>query len=167
MSILGLQIAHAAGARVAITSSSDAKLARARELSADITINYATDPDWPAALMAATAGRGADVVLETGGFATLSRSIAAAAPRGRIAIIGALAGNDGEGLPNYGTIIGKTLTIGGVASGSRAMLAELLRFAAARPILPVVDRRFPFADVPAAYAHLRSGRNFGKVVVPR
>lgn len=67
VSIAALQIAKAAGARVAITSSSDDKLAIARTLGADITINYRTTPDWSVALMAATGGVGADVVVETGG----------------------------------------------------------------------------------------------------
>ena len=165
MSIAALQIAKAAGARVAITSSSDDKLAKARDLGADITINYRTTPDWPAALMTATGGAGADIVVETGGFATLSQSIAAAASNGRIAIIGALAGNAAEGLTNYGTIIGKNLLIGGIASGSRAMLLNLVRAAEANGIVPVVDRSFAFADAPAAYAYLDSAAHMGKVVI--
>ena len=91
VSIFALQIAKASGARVAITSSSDAKLATARALGADITINYATT-DWAAALNEATGGKGADIVVETGGQATLGQSIAAAAVGGRIVVIGALGG---------------------------------------------------------------------------
>jgi NADPH:quinone reductase-like Zn-dependent oxidoreductase len=165
VSIGALQIAKAAGARVAITSSSDEKLARARDLGADITINYRTTPDWAAALLAATGGAGADIVVETGGFATLTQSIAAAAAGGRIAIIGALAGNAADGLPNYGSIIGKNLIIGGIASGSRAMLARLLNAADVNTIVPVIDRSFAFDDAPAAYAHLKSGTHLGKVVI--
>jgi NADPH:quinone reductase-like Zn-dependent oxidoreductase len=165
VSITAPQIAKAAGARVAITSSSDEKLARARELGADITINYRTTPDWPAALLAETGGAGADIVVETGGFATLTQSIAAAAAGGRIAIIGALAGNAADGLPNYGSIIGKNLLIGGIASGSRAMLARLLNAAEINNIVPVIDSSFAFDDAPAAYAHLKSGTHLGKVVI--
>jgi NADPH:quinone reductase-like Zn-dependent oxidoreductase len=165
VSIAALQIAKAAGARVAITSSSDDKLARARELGADITINYRTNPDWPAALLAATRGAGADAVVETGGFATLSQSIAAAAVGGRIAIIGALAGNAAEGLPNYGSIIGKNLVIGGIASGSRTMLERLVRTVEATGIAPVIDRSFAFEDARAAYGYLKSGAHLGKVMI--
>ena len=82
-----------------------------------------------------------------------------------IAIIGALAGNVAEGLPNYGTIIGKNLVIGGIASGSRAMLARLVRAAAANGIVPVVDRSFAFDEAPAAYAYLKSGAHLGKVMI--
>lgn len=165
VSIAALQIAKSAGARVAITSSDNDKLARARALGADITINYRTTPDWAAALMDATAGAGADIVVETGGFATLSQSIAAAATGGRIAIIGALGGNVAEALPNYGSIIGKSLVLGGIAAGSRAMLARLVRAVEANGITPVIDRSFSFGDASAAYAYLKSGRHLGKVAI--
>lgn len=165
VSIAALQIAKAAGARVAITSSSDDKLARARALGADITINYRTTPDWAAALLEASGGAGADVVVETGGFATLGQSLSAAAVSGRVAVIGALAGNAGEPLLNYGSIIGKNLVLGGIAAGSRAMLARLVRAVEANGILPVIDSSFAFDEAPAAYAHLKSGTHFGKVVI--
>ena len=165
VSIAALQIAKAAGARAAITSSSDDKLARAKELGADILINYRTSPDWAAALLAATGGVGADIVMETGGLATLGQSITAAAAGGRIAIIGALAGNIVDGLPNYGSIIGKNLIIGGIASGSRAMLAELVRAAELNGFDPVIDRSFGFDEAPAAYAYLKSAAHLGKVII--
>jgi NADPH:quinone reductase-like Zn-dependent oxidoreductase len=165
VSILALQIAKAAGARVAITSSSDDKLARARSVGADITINYRTTPDWSEALLEATSGQGADIIVETGGFATLSQSVAAAAVGGRIAVIGALAGRTDEGLSNYGSIIGKGLVIGGIAEGSRAMLSRLVRAADANWIVPVVDRRFAFDEAPAAYDYLQKGAHFGKVMI--
>ena len=165
VSIYALKIAKAAGARVAITSSSDAKLDLARSLGADYGINYRTTPDWPAELLKQTGGRGADIVVETGGQATLAQSIAAAAPNGRIVIIGSLAGAASEGLPNFGTIIGKNLTIKGIAEGSRAMLARLLRAVEANGIQPVIDKVFPFAEAGAAYAYLKSGAHVGKVLI--
>jgi NADPH:quinone reductase-like Zn-dependent oxidoreductase len=165
VSIFALQIARACGARVAITSSSDAKLAAARALGADILVNYRTTPDWAAEVSAATGGAGADIVVETGGQATLSQSIAAAAVNGRIVVIGALAGAAAGGLANYGTIIGKSLTLRGIAEGSRAMLADLVRGVAANGIAPVIDRKFAFADAPAAYAYLKSGEHLGKVLI--
>jgi NADPH:quinone reductase-like Zn-dependent oxidoreductase len=165
VSIFALQIAKAKGARVAITSSSDEKLAFAKSLGADIGINYRTTPDWPAELMKATGNQGADIVVETGGQATLSQSIAAAAPNGRIVIIGALAGAASEGLPNYGTIIGKNLTLKGIAEGSRAMLAALVDTVAAHDIEPVIDRTFSFEEAPDAYRYLKSGTHVGKVII--
>jgi NADPH:quinone reductase-like Zn-dependent oxidoreductase len=165
VAIFALQIARLHGARVAITSSSDEKLALARELGADITINYRTTPDWAAALMTATGGRGADIVVETGGLSTLPQSIAAAAVNGRIAIIGALAGPPSEGIPNFSTIIGKNLTLRGIAEGSRAMLASLVRAVEVGGMKPVIDREFPFSEAAKAYAYLKSGKHLGKVMI--
>lgn len=163
VAIFALQIAKLAGARVAITSSSDEKLVRARKLGADVTTNYRTTPEWGAAVVAETGG--ADIIVETGGFATLPQSIAAAAVNGRIAIIGALGGATDQGLPNFSTIIGKNLTLHGIAEGSRAMLAALVDAAAAGCLQPVIDREFTFADTPAAYAYLKSGEHLGKVLI--
>ncbi|MGA1797248.1 NAD(P)-dependent alcohol dehydrogenase [Sphingomonas sp. 4RDLI-65] len=165
VSIYALKIAVANGACVAITSSSDEKLAFAKSLGADILVNYRTTPDWAAEVMKQTGGKGADIVVETGGQATLSQSIAAAAPNGRIVIIGALAGAATGGLPNYGAIIGKNLTLKGIAEGSRAMLVRLLRAVEANTIMPVIDKVFAFDDAAEAYAHLKSGNHVGKVLI--
>jgi len=164
VSIFALQIAKMHGARVCITSSSDEKLAVARKLGADVTINYRTTPDWAAVAFEALGG-GADIVVETGGQATLSQSIAAAAANGRIAIIGALAGTAGQGLPNFGTIIGKNLHICGIAEGSRAMLDALVKAAAANNLVPVIDKVFPFDRAAEAYAYLQAGDHLGKVMI--
>jgi NADPH:quinone reductase-like Zn-dependent oxidoreductase len=165
VSIFALQIAKMHGARVAITSSSDEKLAIARRLGADITINYRTSPDWPTELLAATGGAGADIVVETGGLATLPQSIAAAAVNGRIVIIGALAGAPGAGLPNFPSIIGKNLTLRGIAEGSRAMLAAMVRAVDVSGMRAVIDREFAFDQAAEAYAHLKSGDHLGKVMI--
>ncbi len=164
VSLFALQIARMHGARVAITSSSDEKLAQARALGADVTINYRSEPDWAAAVMAAT-GKGADIVVETGGQATLSQSIAASAPGARIAIIGALGGAAGAGLPNFGSIIGKGITLHGIAAGSRAMLVDFVAAASANTLTPVIGATFPFARAAEAYAYLQSGAGMGKVLL--
>lgn len=163
VAIFALQIARAAGARVAITSSSDDKLARAREFGADFTFNYRANPEWGAAVFEQTGG--ADIVVETGGFATLPQSIAAAAVNGRIAIIGALGGPPESGLPNFSTIIGKNLTLRGITEGSRAMLAALVETVATNRIQPVIDREFSFTDAAAAYGYLKTGDHLGKVMI--
>lgn len=164
VAISALEIAKASGARVAITSSSDEKLELARSLGADITINYRTTPEWGAELMERTGNAGADIVVETGGPGTLGQSIAAAAVNGRIVIIGVTAGA-GTALPNYGTIIGKNLSLRGIANGSRAMLTRYLRAVEVNGIEPVVQKSFSFDDAPAAYAYLASAEHVGKVVI--
>lgn len=164
VAIFALQIAKANGARVAITSSSDEKLAQARALGADITINYRTHPDWAAELMAQTGQKGADIIVETGGQGTLGQSIAAAAVNGRIVIIGVTAGQ-GVALSNYGTIIGKNLTLKGIANGSRSMLVALLRAVEANGIKTVVNKMFAFDDAAGAYAYLADAGHVGKVLI--
>ena len=165
VSIFALQIAKALGARVAITSSNDDKLASCRALGADITINYRAAPDWAGALIAQTDGKGADIIIETAGYENLGQSIAAAAVNGRIALIGALAGQPGASLPNFGGIIGKNLVLKGITSGSRAMLCDLVNLVATSGLEPVVDRVFPFDDAALAYAHLEGGGHLGKVMI--
>jgi NADPH:quinone reductase-like Zn-dependent oxidoreductase len=165
VSIFALQIARMHGARVAVTSSSDAKLAEARAMGAEFTVNYAARPDWAAALADATGGRGPDIVVETGGGATLTQSIAAAAPNGRIVLIGSLSGGFGGEIPNLASLIGKHLTIEGIAAGNRRMLEELIRAADVEGLNPRIDAVFPFAEAPAAYARLHAGGHMGKIMI--
>ncbi len=153
------------GAQVVITSSSDAKLERAKALGADFAINYARRPDWAAAVLEATDGRGADIVVETGGGATISQSIAAAAPNGRVAIIGSLSGGFVAEAPNFATLIGKNLMLKGIAAGNRRMLQDFITAAAANGLDPQVDRVYSVTDAPAAYARLKSGDHVGKLMV--
>ena len=167
VSMIALQIARMHGARVAVTSSSPGKLDIAREMGADITIDYRSEPEWGAALMRADPG-GADIVIETGGLATLSQSIAAAAPNGRIVLIGALGAttaNAAASIPNFSSIVGKNLVLRGITVGSRSMLAALVKAAAAGALRPVISRVFPFDEAAAAYAYLASAEHVGKVMI--
>ncbi|AUX69110.1 hypothetical protein CHX26_05985 [Porphyrobacter sp. HT-58-2] len=166
VSIFALLLAKALGARFAITSSSDAKLDRALALGADYAINYRDRPDWGAALLEATGGRGADVVVDTLGFAALGETIAACAPNARIGTLGALAGSPQDvASASQGALIGKNIAIKGIASGSRAMLEKALGVFAAHGLAIPVDHEFAFADAPAAFACLDDGGHFGKVVI--
>jgi NADPH:quinone reductase-like Zn-dependent oxidoreductase len=164
VSMLALQIAGMAGARVAITSSSDSKLAIARDVGADITVNYRNDPDWPATVRAATGGRGVDIVVETVGLATLTQSLSCCAPNARIGLLGALGGRPEKGVELGGLILGNTV-LKGITSGSRQMLQDLLTAFAVNGVRPRIDRVFPFADTPAAYDYLARAGHIGKVVV--
>ena len=164
VSVLALQLAKMHGARVAITSSSDEKLDRVRALGADITINYQRHPDWAKEVLRETGGAGADIIVETGGFATLTHSIAAAAPNARIVMIGALGGGD-AGLPNFSTIVGKNLTIRGITAGHRRQLEALVRAAAVNGLTPLIGQRFEFDEAPEAYRALKAGSAIGKVMI--
>lgn len=163
VSVMALQLAKAAGARVLITSSSEQKLERARALGADHTINYRTTPDWDAQVLELTDGHGADLVVETGGAETFARSLNAAAYGGTLFTVGFLSGaNAAVGLF---PIIVKALRVLGNNTGSVADLRDAARAIAAARIQPVVDARFQLDDVAAAYAHMQAGRHFGKIAI--
>lgn len=163
VALFGLQLAAAHGAKVIVTSSSDAKLSRARALGAWKTINYKTQPAWDAAALDITEGRGVDHILELGGPDTYDRSIAAIAPGGRIAQIGVLTGFASR--PNILPLQFKNASIDGICVGSVQHFERLNQFLSAHRIRPVIDKTFAFDDAPAAYAQLQSGSHFGKVVI--
>jgi NADPH:quinone reductase-like Zn-dependent oxidoreductase len=163
VSIFGLQFAKAAGARVIITSSSDAKLERARVLGADHGINYRTHPAWELEVLRLTGGRGVDVVIEVGGPGTLERSLMSLRTGGRIAYVGVLTGLVAHANPV--ALIPKAAIVHGIFVGSRAMFAAMLDAMVCHRIRPVVDREFEFAQAPAALEMMRSGTHFGKIVV--
>jgi len=159
-----LKIAKARGARVAITSSQDAKLETARALGADITVNYRTSPDWAAEVVAQTEGKGADIVIETGGVDTLGHSIAAAAINARIIIVG-VSPREGPAIPDYLSLIAKNVTIRGIANGSRAMFVDLLDAMVTNRMTTVVDRIFAFDDAPDAVRYFAAANHLGKVMI--
>lgn len=164
VSVLALQIAKLNGARVAITSSSDDKLAACRALGADITVNYRKQPAWQDAIRAATGGRGVDIVVETVGVSTLTQSLACCAPNARVGLLGAL-GGPATGPSNLGALILNNIVLKGITSGSRRMLEDLLRASAANGLKPKIDRVFPFGEAAAALSYLQSGEHVGKVVI--
>jgi NADPH:quinone reductase-like Zn-dependent oxidoreductase len=163
VSVMGLQLARAAGLCTIITSSSDEKLQRARELGAHHTINYRTFPEWQEEVLRLTHGVGAHVVLEVGGQGTVNRSVASAAMGGSIAIIGGVSGFGGE--VNPGTLLASAKRMVGIYVGSRAMLEKVMRFADTTGLQPVVDRVFTFEQAQDAYRHMESGSHLGKVVI--
>jgi NADPH:quinone reductase-like Zn-dependent oxidoreductase len=162
VAILALQLAKALGARVIVTSSSDAKLERARSLGADATINYRTTPEWGQTAFG-MAGLGVKLVVETAGAATLAQSVAALGWNGHISYLGSLAGFSTE--LNLLGLVGKNAHLHGLTVGSRADHADLLAFVVRHGIRPVIDSRVSLAAAPAALAALGGGQHFGKVVV--
>lgn len=163
VSMFALQIAKAHGARVILTSSSDEKLARGKDLGADEAINYKTRPDWDAEVLKQTSGRGVDHVVEVGGPGTLERSLNAVCPGGHVYLIGVLS-EPGKGV-NVMPVLVKSVHLDGVYVGSQAMFACMNAAIEVNRLKPVIDRVFPLADARAAFEHLRSGNHFGKVVL--
>ena len=159
VSIFALQLAKLAGARVIITSSSDAKLERARALGADHVINYTARPDWEEEVLGLTGGIGADLAVDVAGPATLSKTLRATRFGGRISLMGVLTGFGGE--VDTGAILEKRITLQGIYVGPVATLRALI----ATGIKPEIDRVFPFEEADAAYQALRAAGHVGKLVV--
>ncbi|MFG5121404.1 NAD(P)-dependent alcohol dehydrogenase [Methylorubrum sp. POS3] len=162
VSVFAIQFAKAAGARVIATSSSDAKLAKAKALGAHETINYTAHPDWEREVRRLTGGAGVDHVVEVGGTGTLPRSIASTKAGGHIGLIGLLA--EGEAIDPL-AILGASCLVRGVAVGSREMFEDMNRAIALHDIKPVVDRTFAFEEAPAALAALAEASHVGKIVI--
>jgi NADPH:quinone reductase-like Zn-dependent oxidoreductase len=163
VSIFGLQFAAAAGAKPIITSSSDAKLERARALGAVATVNYRTHPEWQKEVRAATKGAGVSHVLEIGGKDTLPRALASLGLGGHVALIGGLTGF--EGSVDVGAVTGSLGSMTSIYVGSREDFEAMNAFIAQHKLKPVIDRVFALEEAPAAFAYLESGSHFGKVVI--
>jgi NADPH:quinone reductase-like Zn-dependent oxidoreductase len=160
VSLLALQIAKAAGARVLATSSSDEKLARVKAMGADAVVNYRTTPEWGAEAMRLTGGL--DHIVEVGGQGTMAQSMQAIGFGGEIAIIGVLS-RDGNVTPR--DMMFKAGRMRGIFVGSANMAERLNTAIDANGLKPVVDKVFDFADAKAAYAYQSSPDLFGKTVI--
>ncbi|WP_146461116.1 zinc-dependent alcohol dehydrogenase family protein [Rubripirellula tenax] len=164
VSIFALQLAKIAGAKVIITSSSDEKLARAKSMGADETINYRDIPDWDKRVRELTDDVGVDHVIEVGGAGTLEKSLRSARVSGTISLIGILSGRVDQN-PSMLPALFNRITVRGIYVGSRRMFEDLCRSIDVNGLVPVVDRTFAFEDARAAYEYLQSGKHFGKVVI--
>jgi len=160
VSIWALQIAKAMGVTVIVTSSSDEKLDRARQLGADHIINYREVPEWGRAVRDRSGG-GVDLVLELGGAGTLTNSMGAVRPGGHIALIGTVSGVAGS--ISTVALVGKQAKIQGLMVGSRRHQQELVRAINAIGIRPVIDRRFALSELADAFRYQLSGSHFGKI----
>lgn len=156
------QIAKAVGARTIVTSSSDEKLERARELGAEATVNHASG-DVTAAVREVTGGHGADVIVEHVGEDTWKTSLQVAAPAARIAVCGATSGPNPPA--QLHRIWWKQLTIYGSTMGTREDFEGAYELVASGKAKPIVDRVFPLGQAAEAHEHLEQGRQLGKVVL--
>jgi NADPH:quinone reductase-like Zn-dependent oxidoreductase len=163
VSLFAIQLAHAAGARVIATTSAPGKADRLRLLGADAVIDYRATPDWAGEVRRLTGGVGVDHVVEVGGPGTLARSFQSLAVGGEVAWVGWLARGSGEvDLTAFARAVG---TLRRIAVGSRAQLEAMAAAVTVHRLRPVIDRVFPFADTPEAFAYYAAGAQVGKVVV--
>jgi NADPH:quinone reductase-like Zn-dependent oxidoreductase len=163
VSTFALQFAAASGAKVIVTSSSDEKLARAKELGAKEGINYKTTPVWSKRVLELTGGHGADVIVDVGGKNTLPMSAQCLAYTGTLSVVGGLSGYDG-GIPASDLIM-KRARAQGIYVGSRADYLEMSRFITAHKLKPVIERVFPFEQYEDALKLMESGSFVGKIVL--
>ncbi|RYG44597.1 NAD(P)-dependent alcohol dehydrogenase [bacterium] len=163
VSIFALQFAKFAGAKVIITSGSDEKLQRAKEMGADETINYREHPEWHKEVYRLTGQEGVDHVVEVGGAGTFERSLKSARFGGQVHLIGVLTGTQAD-LQIF-PITHKLLDVRGIYVGSVAMFARMNAAIEANGLRPVIDQTFEYDDAPAAYEALAGAGHFGKIVV--
>jgi NADPH:quinone reductase-like Zn-dependent oxidoreductase len=162
VSSTAVQIAKLGGARVLVTSASDAKLERARALGADIGINYAKE-DWARAVYEKTGKRGVDLVIENVGAATWKQSLRCLRKGGRLVTCGATTGPIGE--TDIRIVFWNQIHIIGSTMASRREFNEVMRLFFAGRLRPIVDEVVPLKDGAAAQQRLAEGKQFGKIVL--
>ena len=163
VSLFAAQIARLLGATVVGTSAKPAGRATLHALGASTVIDRVLDPAWGKTVRAATSGLGVDHVVEVGGAQTLAQSLRAVSPGGIVHVIGVLSGarESFDVLP----VLMNEVRMQGIMVGPRDSLEAMIRAFCAHRLMPIVDRTFSFDEVPAAFAHLRSGTHVGKVCV--
>jgi putative PIG3 family NAD(P)H quinone oxidoreductase len=167
-----IQLGKLAGAVVAVTAGSQEKLDACRRLGADITINY-RDDDFAEALMEATGGHGADVILDIIGAGYLAKNIAALAPDGRIANIGLQQGRRAE--LDFGALMAKRGTIMSTSLRARpveqkaaivaAVAANVWPLVDAGKVRPVIHCELPMAQAAEAHRIMTASSHTGKIVL--
>lgn len=162
LSLAALQIAKAVGAKVAITSSSDEKLQRAKTLGADYLINYKTHTDWENKVLELSGG--VDIVVDAGGQQTLGRAVRCTNNNGFIAVIGVLSGFDKAPM-SVVEIMYKNLTIKGVTVGSVESLRRYCEFVERQQIKPVISHVLPAQALASGMDVLAQGGHFGKIAI--
>ncbi|RAK81720.1 zinc-dependent alcohol dehydrogenase family protein [Aspergillus fijiensis CBS 313.89] len=169
VSITGLILAKAAGARTIITSSSDEKLKRVQaDYGVDDVVNYKTHPEWSKEVLRLTQGQGVDYIFENGGSGTIGESLNAVKMGGNISVIGFLSQADQAKMPDVAALaLSKGAVVRGITVGSTQLLQEVTRFVATRGLRLPVDKVFDFNEkaVVEAYKYAASGAQIGKVCI--
>lgn len=161
VSTFALQFAVSAGLRAIVTSSSDEKLARARQLGVAETINYKSTPNWEEIARKLTRGEGVDRVIEVGGSETLPRSLKAARMAGTVSVIGVLSGVEDTLGPRQ--LLMNSLHVQGIYVGSRAMFQRMNRAIELHRIKPVIDKTFEWTEIKQALEYMGTQQHFGKI----
>jgi NADPH2:quinone reductase len=169
---VAIQLAKAFGARVVTTAGSAEKCEACRKLGADVAVNYKTE-DFVAATKAATAGLGAEVVLDMVGGDYIERNYEAAAIDGRIVQIAFL--GSPKATVDFRRLMLKRLThtgstlrarsVADKAAIARAVEDRVLPLIAAGKVKPLIDSTFPLREAAAAHAKMEASTHIGKIVL--
>lgn len=163
VSLFVLQFAKLAGARVIVTSSSDEKLERLKELGADEVINYRSDPEWGRTARQLTDNVGVDHVIDLGGNDTLEQSVNAVKVGGYVSLIGVLGGITPT-LP-LAVALSRHVRLHAFLVGSRQHQIDMIRAIEHAKLRPIIDRHFALDELADAFRYQESGKHFGKIVV--
>ncbi|MHA2041034.1 MAG: zinc-binding dehydrogenase [Candidatus Thorarchaeota archaeon] len=163
VAVAALQIAKTVGARVFVTSSSDAKLEKARNLGADFLINHVESPDYHKEIWKLTGKRGVDVIVDSVGEVTWARSLRSLGKGGRLVTCGATSGPNA--VTNVNLLFWKQLEILGSTMASRSELDAVLQLIWDGRLKPVVDRVLPLSSAKEAHEILERGEQFGKIIL--
>ena len=163
VSMFALQFAKMHGAQVLITSSSNTKLQRAKQLGADYLINYREFPDWQLRVNELTGNAGVDHVVEVGGWGTLERSLESVRYGGNVYFLGVLTGFEGKANPWQ--VIMKSVSVRGVYVGNRQSFLSMNRAISQHRLEPVIDRVYDFLQARDAFALMESRAHVGKIVI--
>lgn len=171
VSVFAMQWAKMLGARVIVTSSSDEKLAKMKELGADDVINYRTHPEWSKQVMELTGGRGAEAVINNVGTSEMDQCLESCASCGRVMFLGhspVSSDREARAMPpllRLPLLIIKNIDIRGVIVGSRKMYEDLINAVSKHNIKPIIDRVYDFDQANEAVAYMASTDKIGKVVI--
>jgi NADPH:quinone reductase-like Zn-dependent oxidoreductase len=160
---LSILLARAAGATVIALGGGQSKIEKALKLGADFAIDYKQHPDWPAEVLRMTKGRGADVVVDNVGAATISKSLRSVARGGRIVTVGNTSGHQ-LSIDNR-LLFTKQISLIGSTMGSRQDFIDATDFIFSRNIQAPIDTVAPLSDGIRQIQRLERGEQFGKIVL--
>lgn len=163
MSLLGLRMAKAAGAKIYATTSSPEKAERLMSLGCEAVVNYKEDERWGKTIFKKSGG-GVDLTLDVGGGSTMNQSIEASKIGGTIISIGIL-GNGRKGSITFPKLFFKFINMKGIAVGSRMMQESMIKSIETSGIKPDVDKSFAFDQLADAFRYQETGQHFGKIVL--
>jgi NADPH:quinone reductase-like Zn-dependent oxidoreductase len=163
MSIFGLQLAKAAGAKVYATTSSNEKADRLLHMGCEAVFNYKEDNIWGKSVFRKSQG-GVDHVLDVGGGSTMNQSIEAVKIGGQITAIGIL--SDGrKGSITFPKLFFKFINMRGIAVGSKYMQNDMIKAIELLRIKPIIDKSFAFDQLVDAFKYMETGQHFGKIIL--